>query len=354
MKKRILSLICAGMLIGSMPLDGAVSKMRAVKCSLSRFHTKFNCTEEEKAVGKKWLVGASVAAALAALAALVVGGVKLAEVQAEKKRQEAELGQAQREKTQQEQKQQEQQRQEWQKQRKTEESWQKTVDSGQIYDLDMTALLPILRKGSIEMDISVIEKLIENKTEDEQKKIIFAFLSRERNLPRSKRPRSNVYRRKVNDHILRLSLSDGVYKAIFMESPSFFEVSESVIPPRAQKAYQEWFSARQAGKQEAKQRAADDRAGIARNNKIKAEKLAQEPLDNKSSFGIIQHLGKIKELDPDVYEKSMKDLIQKLPTQELRDLMLKAATRAPDMHTDIKRWLGSREKDVREYEHVPA
>ncbi len=86
MKKVVLPFILTGLLIGSPSLEAAVSKWRAVKCSISRFHKKFNCTEEEKAVGKKWLIGASITAALVALAAVVAGGVKLAEVRAEKQR----------------------------------------------------------------------------------------------------------------------------------------------------------------------------------------------------------------------------------------------------------------------------
>ncbi len=95
MKKVVLLFIFTGMLIGSPSLEAAVGKWRAIKCSISRFHKKFNCTEEEKAVGKKWLIGASIAVALAALAAVIAGGVKLAEVRAEKKRLEQEVPQSQ-------------------------------------------------------------------------------------------------------------------------------------------------------------------------------------------------------------------------------------------------------------------
>src|SRR3989344_5586509 len=91
MKKYLLSLVCAGLFIGAMPLRAEVSKRRAVMCSLSRLHNKFNCTLEEKASGKKFLKGAKVAAILAALTALAIGGVaiggvKLSEIQAEKER----------------------------------------------------------------------------------------------------------------------------------------------------------------------------------------------------------------------------------------------------------------------------
>ena len=84
MKKVLFSFIFIGMLTQLAPLH-AVSAARAIKCSLSRFHKKFNCTQEEITAGKKWLIGASITAALATLAA-VIGSVKLAEVKAEKER----------------------------------------------------------------------------------------------------------------------------------------------------------------------------------------------------------------------------------------------------------------------------
>lgn len=85
MKKLLASLLIAGLLSNTSPLNAAVSKMRAVKCSIPPLHQKFQCTAEEKAVGKKWLIGASIAAAVAALAAIVVGGVKYNQVRQAKK-----------------------------------------------------------------------------------------------------------------------------------------------------------------------------------------------------------------------------------------------------------------------------
>lgn len=87
MKKVLASLLIAGLLING-PL-GAVTKWRAIKCAIPQLHRKFKCTPEEKTVGKKWLIGASIAAAAAALAAVIVGGVKYSEVR--KAKREAEL-----------------------------------------------------------------------------------------------------------------------------------------------------------------------------------------------------------------------------------------------------------------------
>lgn len=93
MKKLLTSLLIAGLLITNGPLNAEVSKIRAVKCSIPALHKKFNCTAEEKKVGKKWLIGASVAAAVTALTAIVVGGVKYKQVQQAKKQAELEARQ---------------------------------------------------------------------------------------------------------------------------------------------------------------------------------------------------------------------------------------------------------------------
>ncbi len=79
MKRISLSIVVAGLLLGVSPIDAAVSKIRALKCSISKFHSKFKCTAEEKAAGKKWLVGTGVAVAAAALAA-VIGGITVSEI----------------------------------------------------------------------------------------------------------------------------------------------------------------------------------------------------------------------------------------------------------------------------------
>ena len=82
MKKRVVFAVLA--LFASVQLD-AVSRIRALKCSIPKLHTKFNCTAEEKAVGRKWLIGTSLAAAAAALAALL--GISAREVKKAKEEQ---------------------------------------------------------------------------------------------------------------------------------------------------------------------------------------------------------------------------------------------------------------------------
>ena len=80
MKKVSISLLLAGLLLGTVPTQAAVGRFRAMKCAIPKLHNKFKCTPEEKAAGKKWLTGTSVVAAAAALAAFIAGGVTLSEI----------------------------------------------------------------------------------------------------------------------------------------------------------------------------------------------------------------------------------------------------------------------------------
>jgi hypothetical protein len=76
MKKLLFLLV---LLLGVSQNVAAVSKVRAIKCSLPKLHQKFNCTPQERAVGKRWLAGATIATVAAAIAA-IIGGISAAEI----------------------------------------------------------------------------------------------------------------------------------------------------------------------------------------------------------------------------------------------------------------------------------
>lgn len=89
--KKVLSVIVLIGLIGQVSSIEAITGLRAVKCSLPSLHKRFNCTPQERAVGKRWLAGASIAAAGAAIAA-IIGGISSAQIRQAKSEAEKEVG----------------------------------------------------------------------------------------------------------------------------------------------------------------------------------------------------------------------------------------------------------------------
>lgn len=77
MKKFLVSLICMGLLTGSMV--SAITPIRLAKCAFAP--EKNNCTKEEKKTALGWFIGVPVAIVVAALALL---GIKLTADQQQK------------------------------------------------------------------------------------------------------------------------------------------------------------------------------------------------------------------------------------------------------------------------------